>query len=750
MTIRKKSLLLVGLFTILLIINAVGVFVSLNKIELSSAQLNEQHLINKKLLLLKFNIKNLQEVATDIALVGDEYGLDDLENIKKDYFDLYREIINMNINESIRSNIKNLNNNFSKYFTSLKNMATFGIERTLAYDKGIRGKAFDNKIMKVNSEMIFVDEYSESLNNYVESILSLNEQDLQKYITSNNETIHYATTITIILTIIFGIALVILILIIKNILSGITTLGEGVIKLSDSDESSKINVQSNDELGTIARHFNSYIEKIEKDLEKDLIVITEARKVIGKVNAGLYNDRIKQKASSTAVERLINEINSMIETTQNNLTILSESLINLANAKYDSKVPRIEGVTGLIASLLNGASVTQSTVSEVMALIDNSNKRLTFSANDLAEASTELSAASNSQAAALEETAAAIEEITSTITQSTENAAKMAIFAKKVTISTEEGKYLAAKTSVSMDELSVEVNTITEAITVIDQIAFQTNILSLNAAVEAATAGEAGKGFAVVAQEVRSLASRSAEAANEIKALVQSANKKALEGKKVSSQMIEGFDELDGNINTTIELINDVANATKEQQSAMVQINETVNELDKATQRNASLSEDINTMAVSTKTLALQLQSAVDRTTFEVDAKRRVCDTNMIFDLNKLKSDHINFKNNNFCACQEGNSFKVKTSTECDMGKWIIQTEKDNLAFTESALWEEIKATHSKFHDMVQDTVDLYADGYENGQIIAVTENIELEINSIFDLIDQLKEYNCDLQFRKK
>ncbi|RXI27686.1 methyl-accepting chemotaxis protein, partial [Arcobacter defluvii] len=83
----------------------------------------------------------------------------------------------------------------------------------------------------------------------------------------------------------------------------------------------------------------------------------------------------------------------------------------------------------------------------------------------------------------------------------------------------------------SMDEINNQVNLINEAITVIDQIAFQTNILSLNAAVEAATAGEAGKGFAVVAAEVRNLASRSAEAAKEIKAIVENATSKADQGK---------------------------------------------------------------------------------------------------------------------------------------------------------------------------------------------------------------------------
>ena len=117
-----------------------------------------------------------------------------------------------------------------------------------------------------------------------------------------------------------------------------------------------------------------------------------------------------------------------------------------------------------------------------------------------------------------------------------------------------------------MTEIDKEVNAINEAITVIDQIAFQTNILSLNAAVEAATAGEAGKGFAVVAQEVRNLASRSAEAANEIKTLVQNATTKANDGKSIANQMINGYTELNENISKTIELIKDVEMASKEQQ----------------------------------------------------------------------------------------------------------------------------------------------------------------------------------------
>ncbi|KHF07873.1 chemotaxis protein, partial [Vibrio parahaemolyticus] len=131
------------------------------------------------------------------------------------------------------------------------------------------------------------------------------------------------------------------------------------------------------------------------------------------------------------------------------------------------------------------------------------------------------------------------------------------------------GYNLADKTTFSMDEINEKVSAINEAISIIDQIAFQTNILSLNAAVEAATAGEAGKGFAVVAQEVRNLASRSAEAAKEIKAIVENATSKANQGKSIATNMIGGYKELNYSISQTINLINDIQNASKEQLSGI-------------------------------------------------------------------------------------------------------------------------------------------------------------------------------------
>ncbi len=198
-------------------------------------------------------------------------------------------------------------------------------------------------------------------------------------------------------------------------------------------------------------------------------------------------------------------------------------------------------------------------------------------------------------------------EITSITRNNANNAAKMSELGGKVQTAVSTGMTLASQTSTSMDEINTEVTAINEAITVIDQIAFQTNILSLNAAVEAATAGEAGKGFAVVAQEVRNLASRSADAANEIKAIVEKAAAKANQGKKVSDDMIEGYEGLNQHFSETIQLIEDVSSASKEQMTGIEQINDAVTMLDRVTQENAHEANSVAQIASDVSKMANEL-----------------------------------------------------------------------------------------------------------------------------------------------
>ncbi|WP_428016512.1 methyl-accepting chemotaxis protein [Arcobacter sp.] len=183
----------------------------------------------------------------------------------------------------------------------------------------------------------------------------------------------------------------------------------------------------------------------------------------------------------------------------------------------------------------------------------------------------------------------------------------MSELSKDLKDSVTTGGTLANKTALAMDEINQKVQAISEAISIIDQIAFQTNILSLNAAVEAATAGEAGRGFAVVAAEVRNLASRSAEAAREIKDLVENATTKTHEGKEISNEMSNGYNNLNQLISQTINIIQDVSSASKEQLTGIEQINNAISMLDKVTQENANESNSVSNIANETLSMALLL-----------------------------------------------------------------------------------------------------------------------------------------------
>jgi len=509
-----------------------------------------------------------------------------------------------------------------------------------------------------------------------------------------------------------------------------------------TDKNAKtIEVLNNDEIGEVVTSFNNYLNSIEEGILQDQIVIDEAKMVISRANAGLLNTNIKSQASSTRVQSLTDEINKLVNGMRLNLDSISQVLVAFSNAKFDYDVQTVEGVTGEIASIMNGAKNTGVTISNIIAIVDMTTQTLLASARELNESSGALSNSSNTQAAGLEEASAAIEEILASIKQSSNSATKMANLAKDVTTSTQNGSVLANRTSTAMTEITEQVTAINDAITIIDQIAFQTNILSLNAAVEAATAGEAGKGFAVVAQEVRNLASRSAEAANEIKAIVEKAALKTKEGQVISKEMIDGYNTLDQDISSTITLINDVANSSREQQTAMVQISDTVNQLDRATQENASVAGNINVMANNNEELAKNLEVAITRTSFLKDAKKGVCDMDLMFDFGSLKADHINFKNTNFLKCEHDNHFTVTDHHSCRLGKWIDGvSDKD---FTESEHWDTLKDSHKHVHEMTQKVTDLYANGGRNDEIFETANGVEKNIDIVFESLDKLREVKC-------
>jgi len=424
----------------------------------------------------------------------------------------------------------------------------------------------------------------------------------------------------VVLSSIIVIIITIIIILILNrlIIKPIDVLNEGIRNLinNTSDTKEKIKKQSNDELGNIVDSFNEYLEKIDKGIKEDRTLIDDAKKVIARVKHGWYSKHIETNTSNKSLNEFKDEVNEMIKATKEHFNNMNFILEKYANFVYREPLV-IENIEkgGVFETLVTDINELRDSINQMLSDNKSNGLSLQDSSDILLTNVDTLSKSSNDAAASLEEVAAALDESTSSISSNTQNIVQMATYAQTVTASVSKGQELANQTTLAMDEINTEVTAINDAITVIDQIAFQTNILSLNAAVEAATAGEAGKGFAVVAQEVRNLAARSAEAANEIKTLVENANQKANSGKKIADNMIEGYTGLNENITKTIDLISQVESASKEQQVGIEQINSAIGQLDRQTQKNAQV-------ASNTKEVATQTQGIAKNVLEEASAKQ--------------------------------------------------------------------------------------------------------------------------------
>ena len=246
-----------------------------------------------------------------------------------------------------------------------------------------------------------------------------------------------------------------------------------------------------------------------------------------------------------------------------------------------------------------------------MFSIQKNIEKLNKSLNHLSGASNSMSIDAENSMKGSQEVSVSIEQMDQAVNELSEKIEVMLSSITSIADAAANGEKIALdakeqskSTSSDIIKLNQESSKIGETINLITQIAFQTNILSLNAAVEAATAGEAGRGFAVVAAEVRNLASRSADAAKEIKAIVGNATLKANQGKNIANSMIEGYGKLNENIQHTINLISDIQNASKEQLLGIEQINDAVTQLDHQTQQNAQIASQAHDVAVVTDDIA--------------------------------------------------------------------------------------------------------------------------------------------------
>ncbi|HLP02397.1 MAG TPA: methyl-accepting chemotaxis protein [Opitutaceae bacterium] len=239
-------------------------------------------------------------------------------------------------------------------------------------------------------------------------------------------------------------------------------------------------------------------------------------------------------------------------------------------------------------------------------------------AMQVGEASQSLAEGVNSEAASLEETSASIEELVSMTKRNAENTEKAAAIAKEARKVADNGGADMQAMSSAMQQIKRSSDDVAKIIKTIDEIAFQTNILALNAAVEAARAGEAGAGFAVVAEEVRNLAHRSAEAAKQTAAQIDTAITQTNAGVELSAKVIACLQALSERVRTVDALVDEVTVASREQNQGLVQLNSAITSIDRVTQACAASSEEAAAAARDLTGFAQVMASAAHALTSEI------------------------------------------------------------------------------------------------------------------------------------
>ena len=282
-------------------------------------------------------------------------------------------------------------------------------------------------------------------------------------------------------------------------------------------------------------------------------------------------------------------------------------------AKGDLSQPVEKRGTNEIGRLFTALEQMQDGLSGTVGTVRRSSEGIYIGAQDIAEGNSELSARTEQQAASLAETASSMEELAATVEQNADNARQASQLAAEASQIASQGGTVVSGVVATMHEISESSHKMTDIIGVIDGIAFQTNILALNASVEAARAGEHGRGFAVVAQEVRSLAGRSADAAGEIRQLIQVSREKVDVGTEQADRAGQTMAEIVAAVQRVSDIMDEIASASQEQSHGIGQVNLAVTQMDEVTQQNAALVEQAATAANQLEAEAARLREAVLR-----------------------------------------------------------------------------------------------------------------------------------------
>jgi methyl-accepting chemotaxis protein len=324
--------------------------------------------------------------------------------------------------------------------------------------------------------------------------------------------------------------------------------------------------------------------------------VHESQEVIQAAFRGAGDRRIKMDGKTGNLELLARSINELVGGVQTTVAETMQVVQRAVEGDLTARV-KVEDKSGHFKSLAVSVNSLIQSMMEVVTTLGETSHEVRLGAEEISRGNLDLSRRTEEQATSLEQTASSMEEMTSTVKNNADNAVQASELAEAAREQAERGSRVVGSAVAAMGEINTASKKIADIIGVIDAIAFQTNLLALNAAVEAARAGEQGRGFAVVATEVRNLASRSAGAAKEIKALIQDSVGKVNEGTKLVDESGEVLSDIVSRVKKVTAVMAEIASSSREQASGIEQVNKAVTLMDTMTQQNAALVEEASAAA---------------------------------------------------------------------------------------------------------------------------------------------------------
>ncbi len=473
-----------------------------------------------------------------------------------------------------------------------------------------------------------------------------------------------------------------------------------------------------------------------RDKTAEVQLLQEVNATIQSAKQGKLDARIDLSRVDGVAKELSQSINELIIAIEQPINETVKVAISLSEGNLTK---HIEGhYSGLFAVLQDSLNVAVDSLNSMISQTKAATNAVSGGAEQIYQGSIDLNNRTQDQAASLEETASSMEEMTAAVKQNADNSRAASTVTQTTAQQASSGVEVMHRAIDAMEQINASSQKINDIIGLIDSIAFQTNLLALNAAVEAARAGEHGRGFAVVAGEVRNLAGKSAEAAKEIRGLIEDTVKKVTEGTvhvKGSGDVLNEIVESISNVNQIIE---EIAASSNEQSEGVSLVNSSITNIDTAVQQNAALVEETAATSEELGEISKLMQRNVEKFTIN-DSNNINLHNHGGFDFESARRGHKQWR---VKARAYVNDIEIdfdpstaKDPTLCALGQWI---NSEGQQFSNSATFQKLIQIHNDLHAQIGLIVDLKHEHKIEEANQAIETLIE-QSNKVIELITQLE-----------